>query len=172
MNKYSGQLKAVITKYQEAGTLFEGPFVLYKRPKAGDLDVRPYTPNMAEGIKASGAPVFAVFPKKGSGHRDISELDGYIRNICADPKNKLIDANGEPMIKCHLAPNLGAARGSLCVRINNWSAHHPDRGFGKDGLREIKPVGEAIFEAKDIYLSYSDVDSGGAKKAKAETTYF
>ena len=172
MTKYNGQLKAVITKYQDAGTLFEGPFVLYKRPKAGDLDVRPFSKEMAEDVKAAGGIVFAVFPKKGSGHTDISELDLHIRTICAEPKNGLIDVDGEPMIKCHRAPNLGAARGSLCVRINNWSAHHPDRGFGKDGLREIKPVGEAIFEAKDIYLSYSDIESGGSKKVKAAATYF
>ncbi len=165
MTKYNGQLKAVITKYQDAGTLFEGPFVLYKRPKAEDLDVRPYTPNMAEGIKASGAPVFAVYPKKGSGHRDISELDGYIRNICADTKNGLIDDQGEPKIKCHLAPNLGAARGSLCVRIDNWAPQHPE-------TKSKTPDPEKEFEAKDIYLSYSNTESGGAKKAKAETTYF
>ena len=165
MTNYSGQLKAVIAKYQEAGTLFEGPFVLYKRPKAGDLDVRPYTPNMAEGIKASGAPVFAVFPKKGSGHRDISQLDAYIRSVCVEPKHGLIDAEGEPMIKCHRAPNLGSERGSLCVRINNWAPQHPDT------KAETKDAGKE-FEAKDIYLSYSNVDSGGSKKVKAEATYF
>ena len=124
MTKYNGQLKAVIAKYQEAGTLFEGPFVLYKRPKAGDLDVRPFSKEMAEDVKAAGGIVFAVFPKKGSGHRDISELDLHIRTICAEPKNGLIDVDGEPMLKCHRAPNLGAARGSLCVRINNWARPH------------------------------------------------
>tara|TARA_R110000824_G_C14879658_1_gene643226 strand:+ start:66 stop:581 length:516 start_codon:yes stop_codon:yes gene_type:complete len=163
--KYSGQLQAVVSRYQDAGILFEGPFVLYKRPRVGDLDVRPYTPNMAEGIKASGAPVFAVFPKKDSGHRDISELDGYIRSICADPKNGLIDADGEPRIKCHRAPNLGTALGSLCVRINNWAPQHPE-------TKSKTPDPDKEFEAKDIYLSYSNSESGGAKKAKAETTYF
>jgi hypothetical protein len=165
MTTYTGQLKSVIAKYQDAGTLFEGPFVLYKRPKAGDLDVRPYTPNMAEGIKASGAPVFAVFPKKGSGHRDISQLDAYIQAICAEPKHNLVDEQGEPMVKCHRAPNLIASeRGSLCVRVNNWSAHHPDKATSGKG--------DLSWEAKDIYLSYSNVDSGGSKKVKAEATYF
>jgi hypothetical protein len=120
---------------------------------------------MAEGIKASGAPVFAVFPKKGSGHRDISQLDAYIQAICAEPKHGLVDEQGEPMVKCHRAPNLIASeRGSLCVRVNNWSAHHPDKATSGKG--------DLSWEAKDIYLSYSNVDSGGSKKVKAEATYF
>jgi hypothetical protein len=167
MATYTGQLKAVIAKYKESGTLFEGPFVLYRRPKAGDLDVRPFTPDMAESFKESGKPIFAVFPKKGSGHQDISQLDAYIHATCADPKNGFIDDEGEHKVKCWRASNLIASeRGSLCVRINNWSAHHPNN---KDaaGDRVLPEINQ-----KDVFLAYSNVDTGAGNKKKTETVYF
>ena len=164
MPTYTGQLKAVIAKYKEAGTLFEGPFVLYKRPKVGDLDVRPFTPDMAADIEKTGTPVFAVFPKKGSGHMDIAGLDAYIRAVCSEPKYGLIDEEGEHRIKCHRAANLIASeRGVLCVRINNWSAHHPDKMLDGAVPPDIAP--------KDIFLAYSNIDTGSGNKKKTQTTY-
>ena len=62
MKTYKPELKSVIDNFAD---IYPEPFVVYKRPKAGDLDVRPLTEAMKSQKPAP--TIWAVHPKRAQG---------------------------------------------------------------------------------------------------------
>lgn len=153
MKTYKPELKSVIDNFAD---IYPEPFVVYKRPKAGDLDVRPLTEAMKSQKPAP--TIWAVHPKKGSGHRDISGLDAFLRQLC-EVDGTLKDDEGEAKIRAveHWSLRGTGGKGLLIPRINKKSALFKRR-------ETATPADWAAEQPNIVYLQYVAIGSDGVAK--------
>ncbi len=151
---YDAETKAVI---EAVSDLFPGSFVLFQRPKKLDMAIQVTTPELL----AKGAVSWAVFPKKDSGDRDISDLRHYIEQACL--ANDMMTSEGEPDVHWpkHGAMTKGE-HGVLIPRISGYSEWHPKKHNGTIS-KNVK------WSGGDCYLSWVSSRVAHAKGGKAAT---